>query len=244
MMDFAVQLQALRRYVFDYATGVLWLSVLGVMFGSVPRALAVASAASIVARTAQPAYIPDVAANVLLAVIAIALPYSIGVAVTPITDVITMGLVHRLRNRLKKRWIDDERYSIVERSQEILKTHLGIGFHLPFGTKLMFIERTNPKMAAQLRARLDDDYFQETMILPVSILIGRIVYRLLPDDVLSTVLSVAIALAVFATTVWYASDRAYWWAMQVEAAVIFSATAPAQHQEVATPATAETANAG
>jgi hypothetical protein len=217
----ADKVSALREYVFDYIAGVLWLASF-VVFVVTPTTVRITAAALNDIALKMPAVkVPEFAVGFLLATAGVALPYSISVAIKPLA-LSVMGWLQSGHRRLKhwrsrgktdgKPTLDD---LATERIRRTLDWRSGT---MSREVRVAFVEARNPLAMATVKAVRDEVFFRATCVIPTSLLVSAVTYRI------NSLLVVPVAAFVVALVMgsWLANTTFDSWMLTVNTSVLLS----------------------
>ena len=219
------KLYALRGYIFQYATGVLWLLAFLVFAGTPDYASFF--------KTVHGASVPETLVTSFAIAIGIVIPYTIATALRPLSRFlhdyflrVDRAFRTKYRSRLGKLFKVKKPYQYHSRKPDlrdgaraIVKGRLHVR-EADEDELLAFVNVTNPRVAALLELQRDEDWFHLTAVLPTALLAVACAYKIqlgLPCGVILGVLVLAVGVS-------QAEKEMVIWRDRVDAAVMLVAS--------------------
>lgn len=181
---------AVRRYLYAYIVGFLYLLAFAIVWGTPPRLVALATFIAAVDRAAGNATVPPGVAVFALIVAGVVVPYCISVVIQPLTT----ALANVVFKRRVKRVDPNDTETVFQAADTVVRTTVGEDFQHNDGTMLLYLKAVAPRLAIPLERSLDDFYFRVEAILPTAVFLAAVAYRLISTRWVGIVVASAVAL--------------------------------------------------
>jgi len=178
--------RAIRAYVFDYVVGVLWLLSFCAFVGSSVVAHVVSVKLAPVVVLSRDLSLPDIAVGLIVFIAGVILPYSLGVALTPVTTLLLNTIVY-LQNRIsffqfasRLQLNPEQRLQLYRLVANRVQRQTSWNGPMTRNMRSVLLQAWSPEVCARLDRLNEDLRFRAAAIFPSSLLIAALVYRTLP----------------------------------------------------------------
>ncbi len=185
----------IRRYVFAYVAGLLWLIALCLAFITEGRIIYLARYISTVSTASGVTNIPQSVWIFGLIVAGVVIPYCISLAVSPLTLAFSNVVLNARFRSLRHAKLGDAE-TIFETADRIVQATTDATFSHTDGAMLLYVDAVVPRLAVDINRAYDDLFFRIDALIPSACLIGIVIYRVTAVHWVGVLLASVAAIAV------------------------------------------------
>jgi|GEM_PF-3728806 len=203
----SAKIDAVRPYIFDYTTGVLWLTASVMALVREEHLHRLGKAVDLLASETSHVKLPTVVAGFMVVIAGVILPYCVNI----VLKLPTLRLLNYLLS-LQRRASGEEAKKADELRRmavSAIQRLAGIDADISAVLSLLYLETLLPTIGASLRSARQEILFKAYAALPIALIVGFVTGRLLSVWVIVPVaISIGLALGIgsFLVSVWSTNE--------------------------------------